>query len=86
MTSSNTKHPFDTTKKKKDLGVAVDTKMSFDDHINQIVNKATKIICRTFQFLDKETYVSVLSLYKTMVRTQLDCHTSKHHITAIENI
>lgn len=42
MTPSNTKHPFDTTEKKKDLGVAVDTKMSFDDHIDQVVNKAKR--------------------------------------------
>ena len=44
------------------------TRLSFDDNINQVVNtatKMTKIICRMFQFLDKDTFVP---LYKTMVR------------------
>ena len=60
MTLHNTKHPLDTIERQKDLVVTVDTKLSFDDHINLVVNKATKmtqIICRTFKFLDKDTFV-----------------------------
>ena len=60
-----------TIEKQKDLGITVDTKLSFVDHITQVVNKATnmtKLIRRTFQFLDKDTFVT---LYKTMVRIHL---------------
>ena len=72
MTSNNVKHSLATTDKQTDLGVIIDSKLSFDDHINQVVNKATKItkiIRRTFQFLDTHTF---LPLYKTMVRSHLD--------------
>ena len=72
MTLNNSIYPLDTIEKQNDLGVIIDTKLSFDAHINQAVNKATKmkkIIRRTFQFLDKETF---LPMYKTMVRTRLD--------------
>ena len=53
------------THDKKDLGVTFDSKLTFDEHLSQVVNKATKvtkIIRRTFQ-----TYF--LPLYKTMVRS-----------------
>ena len=49
----------DTHDKQKDLGVTFDSKLTFDEHISQVVNKAnktTKIIRRTFQFLDKHTF------------------------------
>ena len=32
-TLNNTKQPFPTVEKQKDLGVTVDTKLSFNDHI-----------------------------------------------------
>ena len=72
MTSNNVKHSLVTTNKETDLGVIIDSKLSFDDHINQVVNKGTKlkkIIQRTFQFLDTHTF---LPLYKTMVRSHID--------------
>ena len=69
---NNVTKTIDTHDKQKDLGVTFDSKLTFDEHISQVVNKATKmtkIIRRTFQFLDKHTF---LPLYKTMVRTHLD--------------
>ena len=42
MTLNNSTHPLDTIKKQNDLGVIIDTKLSFDDHINQAVNKDDK--------------------------------------------
>ena len=73
-----------------------DTKLSFDDHINQVTNKATKmkkIICRTFlQFLDRQLKMrSCHYNYKTMVRTHLDYaiavgYPLKKRIIAIENV
>ena len=56
MTLNNSIYSLDTIEKQNDLGVIIDTNLSFDDHINQAVNKATKmtkISRRTFQFLDK---------------------------------
>ena len=92
MTSNNVKHSLATIDKQTDLGVIIDSKLSFDDHINQVVNKATKmtkIIRRTFQFLDTHTF---LPLYKTMVRSHLEYAVAvwypykiKHKI-AIENV
>ena len=92
MTSNNVKHSLATTDKHTDLGIIIDSKLSFDDHINQVVNKATKmtkIIRRTFQFLDTHTF---LPLYKTMVRSHLEYSVAvwypykiKHKI-AIENV
>ena len=54
--SNNVKHSLVTTDKQTDLVEIIDLKVSFHDHINQVVNKATnmpKLIQRTFnQFLD----------------------------------
>ena len=92
MTLHNSMYLLDTIEKQNDLGVIIDTKLSFDDHIKQAVNKATKmtkIICRTFQFLEKNT---LLPLYKTMVRTHIDYAIEvwypykKKNIIAIENV
>ena len=66
MTLNNSIYLLNTIENQNDLGVIIDTKLSFDDHINQAVKKATKmtkIICRTFKFLDKDMF---LPLYKTM--------------------
>ena len=91
MTNNNVKHSLATTDKKTDLGVIIDSKLSFAVHINQVVNKATKmtkIIRRTFQLLDTHT---CLLPYKTTVRSHLDYaiavwypYKMKHKI-AIEN-
>ena len=92
MISNNVKHSLATTDKQTDLGVIIDSKLSFDDHINQVVNNATKmtkIIRTTFQFLDIHIF---LPLYKTMVRSHLEYAVAvwypykiKHKI-AIENV
>ena len=75
------------------MALIVDTKLSFDDHINQVVNKVTKmtkIIRRTFQFLDKDT---IVPLYKTTVGTRLDYaiaarypYKKKKYVIATENV
>ena len=83
MTLNNIKHPLDIIEKETHLGITVDTKLSFDDQVNQVVNKATKttkIILITFQCLDKDTFVQ---LYNMMVRMHIDyaiavCYPQKH--------
>ena len=70
-TMNNVTKTIDTHDKQKDLGATFDSKLTFDEHISQVINKATKMtkIIITFQFLDKHTF---LPLYKTMVRSHLD--------------
>jgi hypothetical protein len=56
----------------KDLGVVIDSELSFDIHISEKVNKAFQmlgIINRNFSDIDEFTF---LLLYKTMVRSHLE--------------
>ena len=56
----------------KDIGVVIDSDLTFEKHINEKVNKANQMIAtlrKTFQFMDKSTFVQ---LYKSLVRTHLD--------------
>jgi hypothetical protein len=68
--------------KEKDIGVTIDSELTFESHICEKVNKATPIfgaLRRAFRYLDKKLFIP---LYKTMARTQLDydSRTSRHHI------
>ena len=42
-TTNNVTRTIDTHDKQKDLGVTFDSRFTFDEHISQMVNKATKI-------------------------------------------
>ena len=56
----------------KDLGVIIDEKLTFRDHIHDKINKAYAIlgiIHRNFKYL---TINSFVLLYKSMVRSHLD--------------
>ena len=56
----------------KDIGVVIDSDLTFEKHINEKVNKANQMFAtlrRTFQFMDKSTFVQ---LYISLVRTHLD--------------
>lgn len=76
----------------KDLGVLIDNKLNFQDHINTQVKKANQklgIINRTFSHLDKDMF---LTLYKSLVRPHLEyCSTvwsviNKKEAIKIENV
>jgi hypothetical protein len=76
----------------RDLGVLVDSKLSFDTHIATIVKKANRVlglIRQHFSHLDAHCF---LLLYKSMVRSILEYAQSvwsphlKKHITAIEKV
>jgi hypothetical protein len=78
--------------KEKDIGVTIESELTFESHICEKVNKATSIfgaLRRECRYLDKKLFIP---LYKTMVRTQLDYATSvwapykKKHIDMIENV
>ena len=56
----------------KDLGVIIDSKLTFRDHISAKVNLANRnlgLIFRTFTYLDTEMF---MSLYKSLVRPHLE--------------
>ena len=58
--------------KKKDLGVIVDSKLSFDKHISAKVKKANSLvglIRRSFVYLDK---VMFKQLFTSLVRPHLE--------------
>ena len=80
------------TKSEKDIGVVIDSKLSFENHINEKVNKANSImgvIRRTFEFLDIKTFKI---LYTALVRPHVEYANQvwnphlKKHIDLLENV
>ena len=85
-------HPIEKVANEQDLGVIIDSKLTFRDHIISKVNLANRnlgIIFRTFTFLDTEIF---LTLYKSLVRPHLEYATVvwsplyKKDRIAIENV
>ena len=63
--------PIEKVKEENDLGVMIDSKLNFRQHISKkvpIANRNLGIIHRTFTYLNQEMF---LSLYKAMVRPHL---------------
>ncbi len=72
-------HILERTDIEKDLGVLIDRKLSFDDHIQAKINTANKImglIRRTFTFLDADNFKK---LFKAMVRPHLEFSNAVWH-------
>ena len=72
MGSGENRTEIQKVKAEKDLGVTIDDKLKFRDHITQKVNIANRnlgIIFRTFSYMDKEMF---LNLYKSLVRPHLE--------------
>ena len=78
--------------KDKDIGVAIDSKLTFEHHMNEKINKANStmgLIRRPFTCLDEGTF---LLLYKVLVRPHLEYANALwspykiKDITAIENV
>ena len=73
----------------KDLGITIDSALSFDDHIQNIVSKANRmagLIRRSFVFLDEDVFKR---LFKAFVRPHLDGHAvwnpyKSKHVDALE--
>lgn len=83
---------LETVKSYKDLGVLVDDRLTYDEHINNITTKASQImgiIGRNFKFLTKEIFVP---LYTSLVRSRLEYGQAvwsphlKKHIRKIEAV
>lgn len=72
MTQGEEKIEIERVKSEKDLGVIMDNKLNFREHITKKVNIANRnlgIIFRTFTFLDKDMF---LNLYKSIVRPHIE--------------
>ena len=76
----------------RDLGILIDEKLSFTEHIHDKINKAYSmlgLIKRNFKYLTTESFTL---LYKNMVRSQLDYCSSvwspyrKGDIEALEKV
>jgi hypothetical protein len=60
------------TMEEKDLGIIIDNKLYFQNHINKQVNKANQklgLINRSFKYMDKNMF---LQLFKSLVRPHLE--------------
>ena len=72
LVSSNDSHKIEYVNCIKDIGVTMDSALTFDQHINIKINTANKIlgiIRRSYRFLSCEIF---LPLYKCMVRSYFD--------------
>ena len=72
MGSGENRTQIQKMKSEKDLGVIIDDKLKFREHITQKVNVANRnlgIMFRPFTYMDKEI---ILNLYKTMVRPHIE--------------
>jgi len=76
----------------KDLVVIHDSKLKFDYHVNELVNKSYAVldlIYRNFRYMSSGTFVM---LYKTLVRSHLEyancvwSQSRKTHIEKLENV
>ena len=76
----------------RDLGVIVDARLSFDNHIASKVSKANSIlhlIWRSFTFIDTRM---LITMYKSLIRPHLEYANcvwnplKKKHIVALENV
>jgi ribonuclease P/MRP protein subunit RPP40 len=64
--------PLQTVESEKDIGVTVDCKLNFEEHVSEKVNKANKmfaVIRLSFQYLNERSFIP---LYKALVRSHLD--------------
>ena len=60
------------TMEEKDLGIIIDNKLNFQNHINKQVNKANQklgLINRSFKYMDNDMF---LQLFKSLVRSHLE--------------
>ena len=61
-----------TVTSEKDLGITFQHDMKFDFHINNIVNKANRLlglVKRTFSYMDRN---KLLIIYKSIIRPKID--------------
>ena len=84
--------PLNISTSERDLGVIIDNRLQFNDHVQAKINKSNSIMAlirKTYTFLDNSSF---LLLYKSLVRPHLEYANQiwkphlKKHIHAIENV
>ena len=73
-------------KQEKDIGIIIDSDLSFGEHISCKVNKANKVmglIRRTFSYLDNDMF---RKLFKALVRPHLEYGSSVWHPNLLKDI
>ena len=65
-------HKLNKSSCEKDIGVHVDSKLVFKDHINAAVNKANRVMGITRRTFDHLNHSSFLSIFKALVRPHLE--------------
>ena len=85
--------PLEQSKKENNIGIVIDEKLSFDQHINEKVNMANTIlgvIRRSFEKLDARTfrllYVSLVRYHSEFTNAVLNPYKIKHRLDMIENM
>ena len=71
-TNNGTKHKLESVTSERDLGVNIDSKLKFSDHINSAATKANKVLGalrHSFKYMNIEVFTK---LYKSMVRPHLE--------------
>ncbi|KAI8500176.1 hypothetical protein Bbelb_217420 [Branchiostoma belcheri] len=74
--ADGTLHRIECIEEEKDLGVLIDSKLSFSSHVQTQVNKANRVlgtIKHTFKYLDEDSF---MLLYKSLVRPHLEYATA----------
>ena len=72
MTTNEGRLATEQVKSERDLGVIVDSRLKFREHINnkvKLANRNLALIFRTFSYIDKEMF---LNLFKSLVRPHLE--------------
>ena len=92
MRKDNELHTLEKVSSEKDLGITIDNKLKFSEHINAKINKANQIVgCikYSFKYLNKDIFKL---LYKSMIRPHLEYGSViwsphlKKHMDAIERV
>ena len=92
LKKDNIVHNLEQVDSMKDLGVIIDSALSFDDHIQKVVSRANRLaglVRRSFVFLDEDMFKR---LFKAFVRPHLEYGHAVwnpyklKHIDALENV
>ena len=65
-------HTLGTSQCEKDIGVYIDSKLKFDEHINHAINKCNRLMAitkKTFECMDKPMFKYI---FKGLIRPQLE--------------
>ena len=65
-------HELRSVTQEKDLGVVIDSKLSFSAHVSQKVSKANSILGLVMRTIENKTSEVIVTLYKALIRPHLE--------------